>query len=749
MVLLYYFKQYRCLLVAAACLLSALLPSGASETNSPKEGKVVLQLKWKHAFQFAGYYAAVEKGYYSSAGLEVELVEGGPETHFAEELASGRAHYAVALSSMLIHHNEGKPVVALAAILQHSPEVLLVLEKSGINTPHQMAGKTVAVSPEDTPALLAMFKNEGLSRDAVKTIPYEFDIGRMLKGDYAGMGGYTTNEPFQFRARGAGVRAIQPRDYGVDFYGDCLFTSGGEVRNHPQRVKAFLEASLKGWQYAMHHREEIIDLLINRYQCPLSREALRYEAQEMAELMFPDLIEIGHMNEGRWRHIGDTYVRLGMLKPDYSLDSFIYKSKPKDYSWLWWPVVISVITTLFLTAAVFSLVRINHRITHAEHRMRESQGLLQTILNTIPVAVFWKGTDLKYLGCNRVFSELAGLNSPEQVRGLSDLDLPWKMTNEEHRNKDREVVESGIPMMRYEEDETYPDGRILHFQKSKIPLRDPSGRIIGVLGVAQDITPLKESESRRLLMSEGIQETLKFESLHRFTGGLCHHFNNILQAILGNSELASNQLPKDHPTQAAIRHILSETRRASSLSRVLLVTIGHGIHRMQSLGLDDFIRGSKKALDSVLLPGQQLKLTTGAGDALVRADLESLRELVLNLVRNSSESLKDSSLEIHLQTGRMVCDRLYLHEPHLDADLPEGPYVYIDVIDQGEGMTQEELKKVFDPFFSTKYQGRGLGMSVVLGILRGHRGAVKIQSQKGKGTTVRVLFPELAVFGGK
>jgi signal transduction histidine kinase len=223
---------------------------------------------------------------------------------------------------------------------------------------------------------------------------------------------------------------------------------------------------------------------------------------------------------------------------------------------------------------------------------------------------------------------------------------------------------------------------------------------------------------------------------------LCHHFNNILQAILGNTELAANQLPKDHPTQSAIRHVLSETRRAASLSRVLLVTIGHGIHRLQYLVLDDFLRDSQKVFDAVLQPGQQLQYVSGAGDAMIRADPESLRELVMNLVRNASEALKSDPTGISIQTGRMVCDRAYLSEPHLDANLPEGPYVYMDVIDQGEGMSQEQLKKIFDPFFSTKYQGRGLGMSVVLGILRGHGGAVKIQSQPGKGTTVRVLFPE-------
>ncbi|MCW0216882.1 MAG: ABC transporter substrate-binding protein, partial [Prosthecobacter sp.] len=235
--------------------------------------KVTVQLKWKHAFQFAGYYAAIEKGFYHEAGLDVVLVEGGPETDFTEELMSGRSQYAVALSSMLIHRNEGNPIVALAAILQHSPEVLLVPEASGINTPHQMAGRTVAVSPEDTPALLAMFKNEGLSANAVKTVPYEFNPEKMLSGEIAGMGAYVINEPFLLRARRIPYRLIQPRDYGVDFYGDCLFTTETETKQNAKRTQAFLKATLEGWQYAMSHREEMAKLIQKTYRSSYSYEA--------------------------------------------------------------------------------------------------------------------------------------------------------------------------------------------------------------------------------------------------------------------------------------------------------------------------------------------------------------------------------------------------------------------------------------------------------------------------------------------
>jgi PAS domain-containing protein len=170
-------------------------------------------------------------------------------------------------------------------------------------------------------------------------------------------------------------------------------------------MRAFLAASLKGWQYAMRHQDELTDLIISKYHSEKDREALRYEANQMDALMFPDLIEIGHMNPGRWRHIGDTYVRLGMLRSNYSLDGFLYDPNPvRDLRWVWWTVAISVGSSLLLTGAVAGLVRINRRITNAERLAREAHGMLQAVLDAIPVGVFWNDRQGKLLGCNSVFA---------------------------------------------------------------------------------------------------------------------------------------------------------------------------------------------------------------------------------------------------------------------------------------------------------------------------------------------------------
>lgn len=702
---------------------------------------IVLQLKWKHAFQFAGFYAAVEKGYYKEAGLDVALVEGHPETNFAHELTSGRCHYAVALSSMLIHRNHGDPVVALAAILQHSPEVLLVAGASGINTPHQMAGKTVAVSPEDTPALLAMFKNEGLAADAVKTIPYEFSPEKMVSGEIAGMGAYSINEPFSLQERGIPHRLIQPRDYGVDFYGDCLYTTDQEIKQNPQRVKAFLDASLKGWHYAMSHREEMIDILKTRYGCPMSREAMRYEADEMARLMFSELIDIGHMNEGRWKHIGDTYVRLGMLPEDYSLKGFLYDRDPKkDYSWLWWTLGGTAASTVLLGILVLGLVRINARIATAEKEARESRAMLQTIINTIPVGVYWQDKDRRILGCNQVFANYSGLDSPEKAKGVSAGTLPWAAPGTT-ATADSDVVEAGKSVLLEERNLILEDGGSRHFYQSKVPLKNDQGETLGLLGVIEDITSLKTAESHQVRLKDRLLQAQKYESLHRLANGVCHHSNNILQALTSYAELARMQSPPGQ-TRDFMDGVLRESQRVAALNRVLLTCTGHGIHQFEDQWTCHFLKDALPTLKCCMPSSHLLEWHHKGPDALMHMDRESLQHLLINLLTNASEATEGAGT-IRLETGTARCTAAALNEGHVEPPPPVGEYLYFDVRDAGKGIAAEDIPMVFDPFYSTKLTGRGLGMAAVLGIVKSHQGTIRILSQSGQGTTVRVLLPIL------
>jgi len=288
-----------------------------------------VQLRWKHQFQFAGYYAAIAQGYYREEGLEVRLHEGGPNITPVEEVLSGRAQYAEANSELLYARLHGKPLVALAVIFQHSPSVLLARTDQGVRTVHDLIDKPVMLMDAQTDAdFLAMFRSEGMPLEKLQLLPSSYQVEDLANGKVTAFNSYLTNEPFYLQQRGVDYNVISPVTYGIDFYSDILFTTQAEIDEHPQRVEAFRRATLRGWRYAMDNPEKIIDLLLNQYSVEKSRAHLQFEAQAMRPLVQSDLIEIGHMNPGRWQRMAETFLELGMVDSIDGLENFIYDPNP-------------------------------------------------------------------------------------------------------------------------------------------------------------------------------------------------------------------------------------------------------------------------------------------------------------------------------------------------------------------------------------------------------------------------------------
>ncbi|MES2696725.1 MAG: ABC transporter substrate-binding protein, partial [Verrucomicrobiota bacterium] len=320
------------------------IPGVGAET--PALDRVVLQLKWRHQFQFAGYYAAAAKGYYKEAGLEVEMREAMPGKDPVEEVLAGRAQFGVGTSELVLLRAHGKPVVVLAAIFQHSPLILLAPKHPGVSTLHDLAEKPLMIEPQSA-ELFAYFKHEGIDPKKLKVETHTFSVEDLTRGRVAAMSSYSTDEPFVLREAGVGFLMFTPRAGGIDFYGDNLFTTEREIAANPERVRAFREASLRGWEYALAHQEEIVDLIRNRYSTRKSREHLLFEAVETAKLMHPRLIQAGHMNPGRWQHIVQAYREFGMIDRPLSLDGFLYGvTAAPNLRWLYWSLGgVSVLAT--------------------------------------------------------------------------------------------------------------------------------------------------------------------------------------------------------------------------------------------------------------------------------------------------------------------------------------------------------------------------------------------------------------------
>ena len=224
--------------------------------------KVSLQLKWHHQFQFAGYYAAKALGYYEAAGLDVEIKPVSLEVNPADEVISGRAEFGIASTDLLLMRDRGMPVVVLASIFQHSPYVLLAMRRDGVESVHDLADRRVLIDPFAT-EVLAYLKTIGVPLERLKFIEAnDYNYTDLISGRADAYAGYSTNDPFFLEREGADFLSFTARSVGIDFYGDSLFTTQSQLENHPERVKAFREASLKGWRYAVTYPDEVIELML-------------------------------------------------------------------------------------------------------------------------------------------------------------------------------------------------------------------------------------------------------------------------------------------------------------------------------------------------------------------------------------------------------------------------------------------------------------------------------------------------------
>ena len=352
--------------MALSLSLLLMTPTVIMAANSQPLEKVTMQLRWKHQFQFAGYYAAKHKGYYREQGLDVTIVAGAPGKTPVKEVLEGRADYGEGNSETLHEFLSGEPLVALAAIFQHSPSVLLTLEKSGIKFPQHLIGKKVMmVGGTDDFDFLAMMANEGVNVDSVDIIPSSYNIQDLIDGKVDAFNAYLTNEPYYLEEQGVAGHVISPVNYGVDFYSDILFTTQEEIKTNPERVKAFRQASIKGWEYAMENPEEIIDLILTEYGSMKSRPHLQFEAKAMQKLIMPDLIPVGNINPGRFQRMADLMVRFGFADDDFTLDDFIYNPNPTVGRDVFVKTTVVFSGLLFLVAVVAVLLwRLNQRLRH-------------------------------------------------------------------------------------------------------------------------------------------------------------------------------------------------------------------------------------------------------------------------------------------------------------------------------------------------------------------------------------------------
>ncbi|TGL55914.1 sensor histidine kinase [Leptospira kemamanensis] len=652
--------------------------------------KVTLHLKWFHQFQFAGYYAAYEKGFYKNAGLDVEILESSVGIRgIHEKVVQKDGQYGVGSNELLIHRHMGKPVVVLGVIFQHSPSVLFFKRSSNLQSIHDLVGKRVMLTPW-IEEIVAYLKKEGINKSDLQLLEHRFNPRDLIEGRVDAYSGYTTTQAFDFKKAGFPYVAYSPRLAGIDFYGDNFFTSEEEIKKHPNRVKAFREATLLGWQYAMSHQEEIVDIIYEKYSKRYPKERLLFEAEQMTPLIQPVLVEMGYMNPGRWKHINDIYNELGMLPKNINLKGFIYDpNPPTNYDWIYY--------------TFFSLM--------------------------VGVGIVWL---YQWRRLNKQYSE----NLKEQVKQRTE---ELRQSNESLQILNQSLVQTLREL-------TEAQDRLLASEKLAVlgqlaagmahELNTPLGAIISsnyslydflknkLQSVIETILTFNEEDSKRyhLVLQESMmnqpyiegksERTLKKELHTQFSGvEKMDLYGDHMQMVI---ETGLYRIPEkiqyvlDSERSLEILQVVTNIHSAYRCNQIITVASEKATHVIRALKnylvsekentTNDSLIDIESEIETILsLYHYNLnKVTivkTYGSDKLCFGNRDKLNQVWINLINNGLHAMSYmGTLEIKIQT--------------------EQNWIKVSIIDSGVGVPESIKNKIFEPFFTTKPNGEGMGLGL-------------------------------------
>ncbi|MFA6629935.1 MAG: ABC transporter substrate-binding protein [Sulfuricurvum sp.] len=303
---------------------------------------VTLQLPWLNQFQFAGYYIAKERGYYANAGLDVTILDAQKKEASIKSVLEGKAQYGVGHSSLIVNYVNGDPLILMAAIYQSSPMVLLTRKDAHITDAKELKDKRVMLTRDmvQWAEIQTMLRSVGLTVDDLQVQPHSFDPMSLARGETDAMVAYISNEPYILKKAGVETYAINPKEYGFDYYSDILFTTKQEITEHPERAEAFYEASMKGWLWAFDHIDEAAEVIYRKYNPQhKSLEALIYEGRTLKELAFRPNTAFGSIDPVRLEMIAQGYRLVGILQSIPSFEPLLYNHSvmhlnEKEKAWL-------------------------------------------------------------------------------------------------------------------------------------------------------------------------------------------------------------------------------------------------------------------------------------------------------------------------------------------------------------------------------------------------------------------------------
>ena len=402
-----------------------------------------------------------------------------------------------------------------------------------------------------------------------------------------------------------------------------------------------------------------------------------------------------------------------------------------------------------ISGVLSSGIDISERVD-AQQELSRTEALLLASIDQISSGIIVADTSGKFFLANASASEILKTDTHQLLTmSINDIQNHWAVTLPNGSTLPVEelplsrALYKGEPSTNRETRIQLPDGTEKWLLLNAVPIRDPQQNIMAAAVLFSDITEHKYAEEERLALEKQMQQAQKLESLGVLAGGIAHDFNNLLMGILGNTDLAMDEISPYSPARTNIQDIATAAKRATELCKQMLAYSGKGRFLVTEVNINQIIEEMTHLLEVSISKKADLRLQLEAKLPAVEADATQLRQIVMNLITNASDALEDNQGVISLKTGMLVFDteqqtRQWMYESDIDQS-----YVYIEVGDTGCGMTDEIREKIFDPFFTQKFTGRGLGLAAVLGIVHSHKGNILVESEYGKGTVFTILFPAL------
>ena len=727
---------------------------------------LTVQLNWKHQFEFAAFYAALEKGYYRDAGLDVTIKEGGPGVDVVTEVVSGNADFGVGTSSLVIDRYEGKNVVAVATLMQHSPIALMARKTPSLRSVHDLAGMPIAVDPHSRDEIEAYLRAAGLPPAQIKFVDQtDWRLESLDSGKEAAKVVYVSNEPFWIQGKEHDYLTFTPRSAGIDLFGNMLFASENTVRRHVEEVRLFREATTAGLAYALKNPGEMVELILAKYNSQQkSREHLLFEAAQITELTRPDIVEPGHMSPGRWRHVVDVYARQNKIPENFPLDGFLYDDhKPTVPQWVWW-VGLVILAALSMTSYLVARFRALNFELHSEVaerlraeselRAREAQ-LRANFENTPNVSLQWYDEQGRVTYWNPASERLFGWSQEEAMGKTLDQLIYRPEDASTFLGFLSDIARTGESHGPYESRVRNKAGEELWILSTTFGFPLGDGRL-GFACMDVDITTQKQAQAELNHYNESLKQQVDLrtselllaknqaeaasQAKSTFLANMSHELRTPFHGILGTIALARNRMqdPKGldclDRAKAATKHLLAVVNDILDISKIEAgrMTIEPHDFQLETI-FGDLAHVVEHQLDQKQV-ALHFDLPRDISGLWLSGDAVRIAQVLINLVGNAVKFTDHGNVTISVRESGQV-------PSGMDTRLR------FEIADTGIGIPPERQNAIFDSFeqadnsLTRRYGGTGLGLAISKRLVEMMGGEIGLHSTAGVGSTFWFTLP--------